>query len=85
MSVVLLIEVVTCGFAPLLTNGYSTSWIFRLFDNRWLFGYNTTVSYSCNIGYWFLPGIFQQTVTCSASGNWTSLDNCIGALIKLSE
>ncbi len=32
--------------------------------------YQATVLHSCLEGYWFSVGLFQQNLTCSASGLW---------------
>lgn len=82
MTCVALLAVVICNAAPLLSNGYRMSWLAGPYGGG-QYGYNTTMTYECNVGNWFSAGIFQQTVTCSNTGNWTSLDDCIGTLYRI--
>ena len=44
-------------------------------------GYNATVTYACNVGYWFAPGLFNRTTNCLSSGNWSSIGACTGFII----
>ena len=82
LKIVLLFEVVTCGLAPSLENGFIVSSKTGPYGGG-LYGYNSTIVYKCNVGYWFSPGIFEEQVTCLNSGNWSLLNACSGTLLIL--
>ena len=66
------VTAVSCGYPPSISNG------FRGTPTRTTFG--GTVTYSCNTGYQ-LSG--SATVTCQASGSWSTRPSCTGSYITL--
>jgi hypothetical protein len=59
----------------------------RATQSNWLpatnaIGYNASLTYTCNTGYWYKSSVYSTTIQCNAAGYWTptyifcSLVNC---------
>ncbi len=44
--------------------------------------YNSSITISCQIGYFWNDGSQMKQIYCSASGSWTYSDSCIGIHLR---
>ena len=73
--VVFLIQAIDCGEEPLDPHALITSWTPAANSN----GFNTSISYTCNTGYWYYRSVYEISVVCNATGYWSpSYQPCTG-------
>ena len=62
---------VICGSPPTVTNAVFNSTNISQ-------SYNSTITYRCLVGFWFLPGIYSHLSTCQYNATWTYVLPCVG-------
>jgi hypothetical protein len=62
-----LCEAIDCGSAPTDSNAVTSNW--RPATNAT--GYNASLTYTCNMGYWYKSSVYSITIQCNATGYWT--------------
>ena len=68
---------VTCTNPPVDSNASRSAWLPTL----GYIGYNASITYQCNNGYWYSSLMYQSTITCNETGTWSPVyELCSGIL-----
>ena len=68
---------ITCGNPSIDNNAFVSAWTPVMNYT----GYNASIIYQCEVGYWYNPVVYQSVITCNASGSWApEYQHCAGGI-----